>query len=304
MRWELDVADERMWEGLLVRAERCALQQGWAYGAAVEGQGHGVRRAVLRDGGHCLALAQMVRRRLPLGLGLALLLRGPAWLEPGVDGEREAAALAGLRASLPRSFLIWQPDDARGLDRRAGWRRIWTGPSTAWLDLRLPEATLRARLDARWRNRLAGAEAAPLTVVEAGRGPALDWLVAADERQRRARGYRGPSAAFLRALARSGPSLVLVARHEGVCVAGILLPRHGRSATYHVGVTTETGRRLRAHQRLLWEGIRRLRQDGCTGLDLGGIDTVTRPGIARFKLALGGRTETLAGSYLAAPAWR
>ena len=304
MRWELDGIDEPAGGRLLARADRCALQQGWAYGAAVEAQGHGVRRAVLCDGDRCLALAQIVRRRLPLGLDLALLLRGPVWLDAEPDPEREAAAMAALHAGLGRTLLIWQPDDARGLARRAGWRRIWTGPSTAWLDLRLSEAVLRARLDARWRNRLAGAEAAPMVVMEAGSGPALDWLVEADARQRRARGYRGPSAGFVRALAGSGAGMTLVARHEGICVAGILLPRHGRAATYHVGVTTDTGRRLCAHHRLLWEGIVRLRREGCTSLDLGGIDTVTRPGIARFKLALGGRPETLAGSYLAAPAWR
>lgn len=304
MRWHLESIDEPAWGRLLAGAERCALQQAWAYGAAVEGQGHAVARAVLRQGGEALALAQVVRRRLAPGFGLGLLLRGPVWLGADPDPAQETAALAGLRASLGRTLLVWQPDDARGLARRAGWRRIWTGPSTAWLDLSPPPGTLRVRLDARWRNRLAAAEAAPLTVIEAGRGPGLDWLVAANERQRLARRYRGPSAGFIRALAASGQNVALVARHEGALVAGVLLLRHGRSATYHAGVTTETGRRLRAHHRLLWEGILRLRREGCTALDLGGVDTVSHAGIARFKLALGGAVETLAGSYLVAPCLR
>ncbi|MEZ5866232.1 MAG: hypothetical protein R3D25_19950 [Geminicoccaceae bacterium] len=80
MHWRLDSLDEPAWRRLLAAADRPALQQSWGYGVAVAGQGHGVARAELRQGGRCLALAQVVRRRLPGGWGIGMLLRGPAWL--------------------------------------------------------------------------------------------------------------------------------------------------------------------------------------------------------------------------------
>jgi hypothetical protein len=308
MHWRLDSLDEPAWRRLLATAERPALQQSWGYGVAVAGQGHAVARAVLDDGGRCLALAQVVRRRLPFGWGswggwgLGLLLRGPVWLE-APDAESEAMAIDGLRAALGRTLLVWQPDDDHASERRAGWRRVWTGPSTAWLDLTLPAALLRSRLDRKWRNRLVQAESTSTSAIEAVGGSHFEWLVEANERQRLRVGYRGPSAGFIRALAATGRRgmMALIARHEGAPVAGVLLARHGRAATYYVGVTTAAGRELRAHHRLLWEGVLRLQRAGCTALDLGGIDTVSNPGIARFKLALGGAPLTLAGSYLVPP---
>ncbi|MEZ5866231.1 MAG: GNAT family N-acetyltransferase [Geminicoccaceae bacterium] len=215
-------------------------------------------------------------------------------------------AIDRLRGALGRTVLVWQPDDAMATERRAGWRRVWTGPSTAWLDLTPPPALLRKRLDAKWRNKLTQAEATSMSAIEAVGGSHFEWLVEANERQRLAVGYRAPGAGFIRALAASGRRgmLALVARHEGTPVAGVLLARHGRAATYYAGVTTAAGRRLRAHHILLWEGVLRLQRAGCTALDLGGIDTVTSPGIARFKLGLGGTPLTLAGSYLVAPRLR
>jgi len=305
MHWRLDFLDEPAWRRLLASAEHPALQQSWGYGVAVAGQGHAVVRAVLHDGERCLALAQVVRRRLPCGWGVGLLLRGPVWLE-APDAERETVAIDRLRAALGRTLLVWQPDDADAGERRAGWRRVWTGPSTAWLDLTPPAALLRSRLDAKWRNRLVQAEATSMSAIEAVGGSDFEWLVEANERQRLRVGYRGPSAGFIRALAAAGRRgmMALIARHEGAPVAGVLLARHGRAATYYAGVTTAAGRQLRAHHRLLWEGILRLQRAGCTALDLGGIDTVTSPGIARFKLGLGATPLTLAGSYLVAPRLR
>ena len=48
---------------------------------------------------------------------------------------------------------------------------------------------------------------------------------------------------------------------------------------------------------MMWAAITRLAEDGVRALDLGGVDTRAAPGLARFKLGLGGRTLSLAGTY-------
>ncbi len=302
-----EVSEKAAWQEHLSAAPMpYALQQSWAYGEAVRAQAHEVRRLVLLVGGEARAIAQLARRRLIARFDIALLLRGPVWLDAGTDPSFEPDAIAALGHLLRRCLIVWQPDDADARPHRADCHRVWTGPSTAWLDLGPPLTTLRRGLDGKWRNMLNRAEAEALELRVATSGPLVDWLIAANERHRRTIGYGGPAPDFIASLAKAGsePPLVLVARHAGVPVAGVLFIRHGRAATYFAGVTSAEGRALRAHHRLLWEAVRRLQDAGCTSLDLGGIDTVTNPGIARFKLGLGGAPLTLAGSYLLPWRWR
>ena len=72
---------------------------------------------------------------------------------------------------------------------------------------------------------------------------------------------------------------------------------HGDAATYHVGWSSEEGRKLGAHSLLLWHAINVLRERGLRRLDLGGVDTERGAGIARFKIGTGGAVVTLAGTY-------
>lgn len=310
MRGWREIGSAMRWRALLAEAERSALQQSWAYGAAIEAAGHGVVRLAWQAGGTTLALAQLLRRRLPLGLGVVLVLRGPVRFgavdEPPGHELVEERAMRALAPWAGRAAVVWQPDDGRAAGRRAGMPRVWTGASAVLLDLARPLTELRAGLHGKWRNRLKRAEAAGLRVRAERCGPRLDWLIGETERQRRARGYAAPSPGFTRslALAGGGEALCLVAEHGGEPVAGMLFIRHGRSATYQMGATTTAGRRLHAHHLLLWTGIERLADAGCATLDLGLADTVTNPGIARFKLGTGGTPLTLAGSYLAPPRFR
>lgn len=303
-----EVTEAADWQRLLALAERSALQQAWAYGAAIEMRGHAVCRLVWQQAGERSALAQLVRRRLPVGSGLALLLRGPIWLDGVASVEREASALAALARRWRQAVFVWQPDDAEAAGRRAGCRRVWTGSSTVFLDLTPPLEALRCRLHGKWRNMLRAAEAAPLRIETAAGGRHLEWLLAETERQRRERRYAAPGPDFTRNLAMSaGPSaaLTLVATRAGQPVAGMLFLRHGGTATYQTGATTADGRALRAHHRLLWQAMTRLKDEGCRWLDLGLVDTVANPGIARFKLGSGAVPMTLAGSYLRPPdLWR
>ena len=96
----------------------------------------------------------------------------------------------------------------------------------------------------------------------------------------------------------TGTVRVWNAFHDGTAVAGIAVIRHGASATYLAGWTSAAGRHHNAHNLLLWHAITKLRESGTDWLDLGGVDTQSAPGLARFKLGLGGALETQSGTYL------
>jgi lipid II:glycine glycyltransferase (peptidoglycan interpeptide bridge formation enzyme) len=92
---------------------------------------------------------------------------------------------------------------------------------------------------------------------------------------------------------------VLRARAAGQWVAGVLIVRHGTSATYLVGWSGDDGRKARATNALLWAALGELARRGCEWLDLGGIDDTATPGVAEFKRGMGGREYVLSGTYLA-----
>lgn len=291
------------WSALLARAGRSALQQGWAYGAAVARRGRTVDRAVFRAGGRAVALAQIIERRV-LGVAtLAALLRGPVWLDAGP--EERLAVLRTLRARWRHwryRFLLVQPDDEAAAELAAqGMRRVMTGYSTSWIDLRPEAEALRAGLDGKWRNQLRRGEEAKLAIDQAHGGKHVAWLLEKDTAQARARGYLGLGAALVQdivAASERDAVLSLTAKLGPEPVAGVLFLCHGAAATYQVGWTGEAGRERHAHNFLLWRGIAELKRRGVAWLDLGGIETTHAEGIAHFKLGLGGGVTTLAGTFL------
>ena len=268
-------------------------------------QGHQVHRYALSENSKTIALAQIVERRLFGPLRTTLLMRGPVWLsgKPTIDQER--AFLLAIRRDLPGSVMFWTPDDFDACSKRHGFRRVVTGYSTIWLDLAQPLEVLRTSLDGKWRNMLRRAEANRIDIQQYRGGSQVDWLISANENYRKKVGYRGPSPGFISTLnrlsKRSREQITLIASDGEELVAGIMVQQHGAAATYYVGCTSERGRQLRAHHLLLWRAIEVLQRLGVASFDLGGIETDSAPGLARFKLGLGGEPSTFAGTYLLPP---
>ena len=125
-----------------------------------------------------------------------------------------------------------------------------------------------------------------------------DALLDREAAQRRAKGYRGLPRAFLHAL---GPDLdVFTAETDDGIVAAMVFVRHPPGATYIMGWSGAEGRRLHAHHALLTFARAEL-PGTITHLDLGQIDTVNAPGLARFKLAAGAVPHRLGGTWLRIP---
>ena len=78
----------------------------------------------------------------------------------------------------------------------------------------------------------------------------------------------------------------------------MLFLKHGTGATYHVGWTSDAGRKASAHNLILATAATRLAETGVTRLDLGTIDTENAPGLARFKLGSGAKPARTGGTWL------
>ena len=290
-------------------------QQDWAYGVALKSASPSVeilRAAIARADGSIVALAQIITRPFAVVGRFALCTHGPTWVGAVTqDEKREAYRL--LRKSLPQGWprlLVFTPDepagDASGL---RGMSRVMTGDATVLIDLTKDEANLRSAFESSWRNKLSKAERSDLVLQKSGLKPAqYRWLLDAETQQRQKRGYRAMPLELTErwqdAKAEGGNG----DRGAGLAVfrsdmgrdaaAGMLFLIHGSRATYHVGWTSEAGRDNAAHNLILWSAMKDLKARGVRTLDLGGVNTQSGAGIARFKLETGGAVLQRAGAYV------
>lgn len=234
----------------------------------------------------------MMKRRLPGGLHLGMLSR--VMLED-TSLDDMAERLRSWRAP-----AIIGPDHPTPGLARIGAVPLMSPATVAEIDLCAGRDELRARMHQKWRNRLVHAERQDLRITACGLGPANgDWLFSAEEGQRRAKGYRGWPEELTRAWAEATPGAtrLLTAFQGATPVAGMLFLLHGEAATYHVGYTTPLGRATSAHNLLLWQAMCWLSARGYLRLDLGTLDTLRAPGLARFKLGAGAGARPLGGTW-------
>lgn len=294
-------------------AAAASYQQDWAYGVALKAMSPSVqvlRAAVRRRDGSLAALAQIAARPFAMAGRFALCTHGPIWVGGiSADDKRETCRL--LKLSLPQRWprlLVLTPDEAtnEGLKELS---RVMTGDATVLIDLTKDEDALRAAMDQGWRNRLSKAERSDLVVQKAGVKPAqYRWLLEAEATQRARRGYRAMPVDMTErwqdakadgARGDKGAGLAVYrADLKRDAAAGMLFLIHGSRATYHVGWTSDEGRSNAAHNLLLWTAIRDLKGRGVAVLDLGGVNTQSGAGIARFKLETGGAVLQRAGAFV------
>ncbi|MFA6022007.1 MAG: GNAT family N-acetyltransferase, partial [Rhodospirillales bacterium] len=175
--------------------------------------------------------------------------------------------------------------------------------ASAWIDLSQPLEILRKTLDGKWRNMLVGAEKAGLTAEISAEDAPRAWLMGHYIALMRDKNFTGMPPSQIEAMVGflADPKDLQVIRAlapDGEAVGGILLARHGASATYLVGWNGDNGRKLKANNFLLWQAIVTLQAQGCCWLDLGGIDAELTPSIAAFKRGMKGQEYCLAGEFL------
>lgn len=221
-------------------------------------------------------------------------------------GAEEVQALRLLARSLGWP-LIATPEAPLA---RAGLALV-TPRHIAEVDLATGLAARRAAQHGKWRNRLARAETAALTVERLdGQPKAWGWLLKAEAMGRKARGYRALPGDFTNALEAAAPgSVTLWQARAGTGtgtgagpVAAMLFVRHGCAASYHLGWSGDEGRGANAHNLILWRAMADLADAGVRLLDLGALDTETAPGLARFKLGAGARPRQLGATLMVMPA--
>lgn len=257
-------------------------------------------RPLLQDPAFDAALRARGARTLRLGGGELVLLRRFAGLRLAMlprAAPPPGLARALAEAGLARVPLILSPDHPCPLPPALCLQRP---RDLILLDLPRENARARKALHPKWRNQLRLAEKRPIHIVEGPLAPDPEHpLLRMERRQARQRGYLNWPAPLTAAFAMAAPEQTLWLR-AGVrdrVVAHMLFLIHGSRATYHIGQTSPEGRRLHAHNLLLWRASRQLASMGVRRIELGLVQPGA-PGLNRFKLRTGARRQPTGGSWL------
>lgn len=292
------------WQERFATIRRANLLQSYAYAqAACPLYRQRARWGLILLDGQEAGLVQIMEAGLFKNLIHGLILdRGPLWFDGCGTPAQQKAFFAEFNRQFPRRWgrkrrIISETVDPSVM---TGYKKIdRPGYQTIWLDLDPDEETLRKNLKAQWRNKLAKAEKAGLAVEWDDTGAFFSLLLRNYLRDQATKGYDGPSADLLIALAKNFGTGMLIgrAKWKDQTVASIMILCHGQSATYQVGWSLEPGRKVAAHNFLLWQAVLELKKRNIRDLDLGGINDESAKGVKAFKQGMGGQEITLAGHY-------
>ncbi|ACT58452.1 lipid II:glycine glycyltransferase FemX [Hirschia baltica] len=301
----------------IAHTNACAsYQQDWAYGDVLSHHGAKVWRASVArsDDNTVIALAQITSKPFALVGQFALCTHGPIWLEDISIADKHFVYRT-LSKAVPVGWpklLIFTPDEHEAdIKPVKSVKRVMTGEATVRINLEQDVETLRKSMDQKWRNRLTSAEKSGLKFVSGGTKPAqYRWLLDLEETQREKRGYRALPAALTLEWQESKSKCLQAGKNGGIsvyradlgkeCAGAMLVLEHGSMATYHIGWTSEEGRKLGAHNLCLWNACLDLKARGFKQFDLGGVNTQSGAGIARFKIGTGGDVFQRGGAFVKA----
>lgn len=315
LTWDEITPEE--WAGLLQKAGRCSFQQDWAYGAILDQGKCETNRFTASDKGEVFAFGQVITRRFFGLFKFSLLLNGPVWINDVTDEQKQEIIKQVSRHFPLKYFSLFSFSPIEGYDAKldlyqdGGFRQIITGGSTVIIDLTVSEDDLWKNLYGKTRTEIRKAEKADFEVIYGDHShDHMDWLLAKEKKQQKEKKYQGLPVNLVKAYGESHSIYSVAEQSQGVLaafavekgesspMAGALFLCHGTCATYHIGWSGKKGRKAGALSLLLWQMIVKLKQNGLTSLDLGGINTEKGANIARFKLGFGGEIIQQKGTYM------
>lgn len=299
------------WQQLLKLAPKSNWMQSWPYAKAIRMRDQKMTRlAVIRDGENEIGL--MALQEIKLGpIHIVNLHRGPLWFSENPPKDYLTRFAELFNKQFPARLLRrrrWLPEWSVGQREPFELERLGFKPKkkepykTLWLDLSPSLDTLRSGLKQKWRNALNKSEKSNLVVKEDWRASQLPLFLQMYQAHKLSKGYLNQGPQFIKeeiqAAVPFGDVVILWAFKDHLPVAGIMVLLHGHCASYRVGWTTEVGRKLNAHNLLLWRAVSALKEQGRTEhLDLGGVDFENGEGLSRFKQGLGGHEFTSLGLW-------
>lgn len=293
------------WDGYLARMDFVCQEQLYAY-ARLRYGGLTAESVVFERDGEVVGGSLVLVRRLPLNLGgIAVTKWGPVLADEAAPDaalvyrqmvealKAEFAERRNMLLSVMARPAVNQDefDQLLALGFRPGAQL--RAPERYFVDVRHDDAGLRAGFAQKWRNRLNKAEASGL-VFERATAEQEPEFAALFRTMLERKQYVDHSAyeTIPALLNHPIPALryeLFFARHEGRAVAGAVVVKAGRTATYLYGASDDAALPLSAGHFMQYNIIRWLRDNTRTKwYNLGGHDD--NEGLRTFKTGLVGKT--------------
>ena len=319
-----------IWEESLRQLPNPQLLQGWDWGEFKGRWGwQPVRLLWSSEKGLPLAAAQILQRPIPRTPWRMLYIpRGPVLNYDNPDLATQILADLETYAQAEKAlFLKIDPDVAVGHEpeppsidpqgqalRQQLLARGWCYSdqqiqfkNTTILDLTPSETDLLAAMKSKWRYNIRLADRKAVVVETGGVDDLAAFFQLYAETAQRDRFLIRPEAyyldvwrQYLTANPKSGD--LLLAKHDGQLIAGLILLYYGRTAWYMYGASSDQDRHLMPNHLLQWEAIKTARTAGCVRYDMWGApdqfdESDSMWGVYRFKLGFGSVTRQGIGAY-------
>ncbi len=268
--------------------------------------------------------ALVLYRRLPLGLSLAYVPRGPvvAW----DDTQAVQALVAALdQAARQRGALClkWEPELADTPAHRARLTGLGFRPSphtvqpqrSLVIDLRPAEADLLTAMKPKTRYNIGLARKKDVTVRAAATPAEVEQFVALMDETGRRDGFGVHAADYYRRayalFAPLGQCALFLADYAGTPLAGVMAFALGPRAWYFYGASSDRERNRMAPYLAQWEALRWAKAQGAASYDLWGVPDADEAaleagfetrhdglwGVYRFKRGFGGQLVRTIGAW-------
>ena len=302
--------DAQQWTAFLAGRSQAHILQTSAWGEFKAGFGWKPVRVQAGESG-----AQMLLRKLPLGLTFAYIPKGPLgenWqvLWPEIDRVCRQNRAIFLKVEPD----AWESDAAHLAANLAGFSaaRPVQPYRTVLVDLNGSEEDWLARMKQKTRYNIRLAQRKDVLVK-----PSTD--VAAFQRMMQVTGARDSfgvhNLAYYQkaynAFSTGGDVVLLMAEYQGQALAGLMAFAYGKTAWYFYGASTNEERNRMPTYLLQWEAMRWAAARGCQRYDLWGIPDLDEQdleaqfagrgdglwGVYRFKRGFGGEVRRSAGAW-------
>ena len=317
--------DPRDWDQFVARHSAAHVLQTSPWGTLKSQFDWEPERVGLTDGGELVAGAQILYRRLPLGLGrLAYVPKGPLTDWDDVEQARSTIETIGHAARAHDAIaLTLEPPLRDEPDRRRQLEGLGFAPSpfesvqprrTIVIDLTPDEDEILMAMKSktRYNIRLAGRKGVTVRAAETEDLPAFHKLMRTTG-ARNEFGIHSPAYydAAYRLFVSRGWARLLLAEVERQPVAALMVFALGTNAWYFYGASASVHREKMPTYLLQWEAMRWAKSRGCTTYDLWGIPdedeealeaTFTERsdglwGVYRFKRGFGGQVVRTIGAW-------
>jgi lipid II:glycine glycyltransferase (peptidoglycan interpeptide bridge formation enzyme) len=310
LRVQVDSFDSETWHKALQSFRDANIYNTWHYEIAVHPKSR-VSRILLTKSGSLVGAVQARIIRVPvLGRGLAFIRWGPMWkvrgkplnpdnLRSGLKAIFEEYAVR--RRLLVRVIPVLYEDDGRELEcvfLEQGFRRVQTHSPrrTVIMDLTPSMDGIRDNLHVKWRAHLkrASKKGQHVTWGQSDELFSLFKTVYMGMRERKGFVSFTDFEAFHK-LQRHLPAreklLVVLCGTGSEYYSGAIVSALGEVGLYLFGATNGRGLKNNGSYPVQWRVIEWLKEQGCSGYDLNGINPEVNPTTYEYKSRLAGKTR-------------